>query len=181
MLLYGIFEEKGYKFEAHIPDSDTDPVAFELRIIVGADSKYGLLIPMTYVPTFGVDVGDIQCLESVLDQILQILPDSRSFGPDTVAALDRLETEIGGKEMREQHRSNLNSLRREHGQFEYTTKLFTAKFADLMGGHESMDRWMRTKMPQLGDRTPEEALRLGMAQEVVAYLLQHSGHSPSDR
>jgi len=27
-------------------------------------------------------------------------------------------------------------------------------------------------VPQLGDRTPEDALRLGMSHEVVAYLFQ---------
>ena len=55
MLLYGEFQDRGYTFEAYIPNSDAEPVAFELRILVGAHSKYVLLVPLLYTPTFGVD------------------------------------------------------------------------------------------------------------------------------
>lgn len=181
MILYGTFEERGYKFEAYIPDDDAEPVAFDLRIIVGPELKYAMLLPMTYVPTFGVDVGDIQSLESTLDRCLQILPDACEFGPYVVATLDRLEADIGGKSLRERHQASSASARQGHGQFEYTAELFASKFATLMGGRKSMDRWMQTKLPAFGERTPEEALRLGMTQDVVNYLLQlHADRDPID-
>lgn len=171
MLLYGSFQEKGYTFEAHIPNSDTEPVAFELRILIGAESKYVLLVPLTYTPTFGVDAGDVQQLEAILDQILGLLPEAQDFGAKDVLVLDKLEADIGGKEERERHQRRLNSSP-EGGQFEYTVELFANRFADLLGGREAMDQWMKTTMPQFGDRTPEEALRLGMAQEVINCLFQ---------
>ena len=174
MLLYGKFEDGGYKFEAYIPNSDAEPVAFELRIIIGAESKYVLYVPMTYVPAFGVDAGDIQFLESVLDQILNLLPESPNFGSEDVLALDKLEAQIGGGEARKQKREGFPPNIREYGQFEYTVELFAAKFAALLGGRESMGQWMKTKLPQFGDHTPEEALRLGMTQDVLEYLFQHA-------
>lgn len=177
MLLYGTFEENGYAFEAYIPSSDADPVAFELRIIVETEAKFVLFVPMTYVPTFGVDVGDIQFLESVLDRVLRLLPERHDFGADSIVALSKLEAEIGGGAARDQHLHGLSPSSREHGQFEYTTELFAARFADLVGGRESMGLWMKTKLPEFGDHTPEEALRLGMTHEVVEYLLQHADHS----
>lgn len=180
MLLYGKFEDRGYKFEAYIPNSDAEPVAFELRIIIGEEPKYVLYVPMTYVPTFGVDAGDIQVLEGALDQVLGLLPEPHNFGSDDILALDKLEAEIGGKEARKQKQGGLPPNSREHGQFEYTVELFAANFASLLGGRESMDRWMKTKMPQFGDHTPEEALRLGMTQDVVNYLFQLAHQTSSN-
>ena len=119
MHLYGRFEEKGYKFEAYVPDSDMEPVAFELRILDGEETKYALLIPLTYTPTFGVDVGDSQYLEAILDQILGSLPNARDFSAKDVLALDKLEADIGGKRVREQHERGLNSASQEGGQFKY--------------------------------------------------------------
>ena len=96
MLLFGTFEERGYRFESYIPSLDTEPVAFELRIIVGEVTKYSLLVPMLYVPTFGVDAGDIQSLEATLDRILPLLPEIRDFGPNVILALSKLEEDVGG-------------------------------------------------------------------------------------
>ncbi|RDS78938.1 hypothetical protein DWU98_20180 [Dyella monticola] len=172
MLLYGTFEERGYTFEAYIPTDDAEPVAFELRIIVGGELKHSLLVPMTYTPTFGVDAGDRQMIESILDRVLAVLPNSHEFGAKAVHALEELETEIGGKQARKQHQNWLDSPGRRCGQFEYTTDLFAAQFAELVGGREAMDKWMKTKTPQFGDRTPEEALHLGMTQAVINHLLE---------
>jgi uncharacterized protein (DUF2384 family) len=171
MLLYGEFQDRGYTFEAYIPNSDAEPVAFELRILVGAHTKYVLLVPLLYTPTFGVDAGDMQKLEATLEQILGLLPETRDFSDKDVQALEKLEVDIGGKEVRERHQQRRNASPKV-GQFEYTAELFANKFADLLGGQQAMGRWMKTTVPQLGDRTPEDALRLGMSREVVAYLLQ---------
>ena len=64
--------------------------------------------------------------------------------------------------IRERHQQRRNASPKE-GQFEYTADLFANKFADLLGGQEVMGRWMKTTVPQLGNRTPEDALRLGMS------------------
>jgi hypothetical protein len=172
MLLYGSFEDKGYRFEAHIPDSDTEPVAFEFRILIGTESKYVLLIPMNYTPTFGVDVGDTQRLESVLDQVLKILPRADQFGAEHVLALDQLDAEIGGKEEQERHHQYTLSSATQIGQFEYTASLFAERFKDFVGGRDAMDRWMETPLNALGGRSPKEALRLGMTQSVIDNILQ---------
>ena len=60
------------------------------------------------------------------------------------------------------------------GQFEYAAELFAERFADLVGGREVMDRWMKTPAEALGGRSPEEALRLGMTQSVIENILQFS-------
>ena len=177
MLLYGEFQERGYAFKAYIPNSDAEPVAFELRVLVDAKSRYVLLVPMLYTPTFGVDAGDMQKLEAILEQILGFLPEARDFSDEDIQALGKLEEDIGGKELRERHQQRRNASP-QGGQFEYTAELFANKFADLLGGQEAMARWMETTVPQLGDRTPEDALRLGMAQEVVTYLLQLASRPP---
>jgi Protein of unknown function (DUF2384) len=171
MLLYGDFQDRGYTFEAHIPNSDAEPVAFELRVLVNAESKYVLLVPMLYTPTFGVDVGDTQKLEAILEQMLALLPEAHNFSNKEIEALDKLEAMIGGKELRERHQQPRNTSP-TGGQFEYTDELFANRFADILGGPEAMSQWMKSTVPQLGDRTPEDALRLGMADEVVTYLMQ---------
>lgn len=180
MLLYGSFEEKGYTFEAYIPNSDMEPVAFELRILVGVEIKYALLVPLTYTPTFGVDAGDVQQLEAIFDQILGFIPEAHDFGTKEITALDKIEAHIGGQRLREHHQRWLNSPNRQTGQFEYTAGLFADRFADLLGGREAMDQWMKTTMPQFGGRTPEEALRLGMAQEVINHLLKTASQKSTD-
>lgn len=172
MLLYGIFEDKGYKFEAYIPDSDEEPVAFELRIVIDNELKCALLIPMMYVPTFGVDMGDRQLLESVLDRVLALLPESIAFSDSELLALKKLEEDIGGKVERKKHQSWLDSPNRSVGQFEYTVGLFAENFAYLLGSREAMDRWLETKVPELGDHTPEQALHLGMSEAVIKYLFK---------
>lgn len=181
MLLYGTFEDKGYKFDAYIPNSDAEPVAFELRVQTGDEVKRAILVPMTYTPTFGVDAGDRQYLEAILDRVLGLLPDSKNFSTKDSQALDDLEKEIGGDLVRERHAEWMNSEHRPRGQFDYTAGLFADRFADVLGGREQMDRWMKTELAQLGDRTPEEALRLGMSQEVINCLInidhQGSGHT----
>lgn len=180
MLLYGTFEEKGYTFEAHIPDSDLEPMAFELRILKAGLQAFVFLVPMTYQPTFGVDVGDIQFLESILDRVLKILPESGALKDKHLLALRQLEEEVGGTELRSRHTTEQGLVGGEVGAFERTTNLFIAKFAPLLGGDEAMRQWMKKKLPQFNDHTPEEALRLGMTQDVVTFLLNDEKTSAKD-
>ena len=172
MILYGTFEEKGYSFEAYIPNSDDEPIAFNLRILCEGDLKYALLIPLLHTPTFGVDVSDMQHLEATLEKVLILLPDAQHFSATDVQALETFEEEIGGKWSREKIKQRQNSAVEIQGQFEYTAELFANKFSELLGGRRNMALWMSTNAPQLGDRTPEEALRLGMFQNVMRYLVQ---------
>lgn len=175
MQLYGTFEDKGYRFEAHIPSGHGDPVAFELRILIGDAFKYTLLAPMVYVPKFGVDVCDAQMLERVTDKVLALLPPPELFGTETLVALDALEKEIGGKELRARFASAPGGAEDAGDDFDYVDDLFAARFADAFGDRRAMDAWMKTKQPKLGDRTPSEALRLGTAREVIA-LIASMGH-----
>lgn len=175
MQLYGAFEDKGYRFEAHMPSGQGDPVAFELRIFIGDERKYTLLAPMAYVPTFGVDVGDVRMLERATDKVLALLPVPEQFGPKAVAALDALEEEIGGKGLHARFASICGGAGDAGNDFDYVDGLFAARFADAFGDRKAMDAWMKTRQPKLGDRTPSEALRLGMARDVIE-LLASIGH-----
>ncbi|MBT2141313.1 hypothetical protein KK141_17335 [Dyella sp. LX-66] len=172
-----MLEQKGFTFEAYIPNADVEPVAFELRILERGVVKFKLLVPMTYVPTFGVDVGDIRYLESVLDRVVLVLPDAADIGTDHILALHKIENEIGGTRLRHQPIAREGPVNGKLGDFEYTAGLFVEKFAPLMGGAEVLDKWMREARPQLNGLTPEEALRLGMAQDVVEILLENAGNA----
>jgi len=172
MQLYGSFEERGYKFEAYIPTDDSEPVAFELRIFLGEELKHSLLISMGYTPVFGVDSGDVAKLEWTVDQILHLLPPPDQFGPQTITALESVEVEAGGKIAREEQCRRKDRPEKDIGRFEYTGDLFASTFVSLFDSRAALDQWMRTKLPQLGDRTPAEALRLGMAPEVLKCIGQ---------
>jgi hypothetical protein len=100
---YASFDDKGYTFQADLPASDAEPLAFRVRISVGESEKYRLFIPMVYPPRFGVDVGDIQQLEAVADEVLGLLPAPADFQPTTIQALDALETKLGGQEAKAWH------------------------------------------------------------------------------
>lgn len=164
MQIYGTFSEKGYAFQAYTPTKDGEPVGFELRILIGDQVKHSLLIPMLYTPTFGVDVGDTQQLNSVVDQVLELLPLAEHFDAATTAALNVLEASIGGTALREDHANDSG------GRFKYTEGLFAQSFASLLGGREAMDKWMETIQQDLGGRNPAEALHLGMVPEVLKLL-----------
>jgi len=126
---------------------------------------------MTYVPTFGVDIGDIRYLESVLDRVIQILPDATDIGPNHILLLHQVEDDIGGARLRKKHIAGKGPGNSKQGDFEYTADLFVERFAPLMGDAKAMHEWMREARPQLNGLTPEEALRLGMVQRVVDVLL----------
>ena len=170
MQLYGSFEEKGYRFEAYTPDRDEDPVAFEVRILAGGELKGSLLIQLTYVPVFGVDVDDSRHLEFVVDRMLKFLPEPDKFGEAEIRALSQLEEEVGGQRARAAQEARSRVSNPQLGDFEYTGELFVGRFAHLLGGPEAARAWMKVPLPELQNRTPEEALRLGFAPEVVKYL-----------
>lgn len=162
MQLFGSFEEKGYRFEAYSPTSRSDPAEFEFRILVGSDLKHTLYIPMSYVPVFGVDVGDRHRLDMVADRVLAVLPEPNYFCEETISALNRASAKFGAYSVSK--RSSLSSVSAD---FDYTADLFAARFADVFGSRDAIDQWMKTKEPKLNDLTPEEALRVGLAKEVL--------------
>ncbi|MGH8190792.1 MAG: hypothetical protein ACREP2_05035 [Rhodanobacteraceae bacterium] len=170
MQLYATFEDKGYAFQAYIPENDDEPVAFEFRILIGDEQKHVLLVPIVHTPVFGVDVDDARFAESVIDRVLAILPPTGQFDATTIAALDALEMELGGKGAREDHAKWRESTKAV-GPFEHTGGLFAQRFADSLGSREAMDQWMQTRQPELGDQTPAQALHLGMFQDVLKLLL----------
>jgi hypothetical protein len=120
-----------------------------------------------------------QLLESVLDRVLALLPESIAFSDSELLALKKLEEDIGGKVEHKKHQSWLDSPNRRVGQFEYTVGLFAENFAYLLGSREAMDRWLETKVPEFGDRTPEQALHLGMSEAVIKYLFQCADQGPA--
>ena len=168
MQLYSHFEERGYRLEAYIPNDDDDLVAFEIRIFIEDQRKKTLLIPMLYVPVFGVDIGDVNTLESAADEIMKALPDVNAFDDATTTSLELIEKRFGGEELR--HR-RARGQKEVHGQFQWTgNAFFETVIAPIFGDAEDGKKWMKEKKTELGDRTPEEALRLGMAREVLQLL-----------
>lgn len=170
MQRYGAFEDKGYQFEALIPDQDDERVAFELRILAGGDLKFTLLVPMAHTPVFGVDVDDGRYLESALDRILAILPPAAQFDTTTIASLDAFEVEIGGRSVRDEHAQRTDHPPHNPGPFEYTGGLFVQRVAEVLGGREAADQWMETSRPELNGLTPMHAIRVGMVPEVLKLL-----------
>lgn len=175
MQRYGTLCERGYTFEAFTPTKNDDPIAFNLRILVGGQVKYSLLIPMLYPPAFGVDVGDASQLEAVVDQVLELLPPPGQFDAAVIAALDLLEASLGGTALRNDHASEKRSDSGRVGHLEYVEGLFAQSFACLLGGREAIDKWLGTKQQELGWRTPAEALHLGMVPEVLKLLQTQTG------
>lgn len=180
MLLYGTYEERGYRLEAYIPDTDLDAIAFELKILGVSVSPLSILIPMMYRPTFGVDIGDLRHLESVLDRVLAILPELSNFKDEHLIALRQLEDDDGGAALRNRHAMAHGRASADAAGFEYTTNLFIAKFAPLLGDDNVMRKWMKRRLPEIDGHTPEEALRLGMTQEVVRHLLEFAKRAADD-
>ena len=90
MELYAEFEEKGYRFQAYIPDGSAEGQAFQVKIRAGWMKKHTISIPMAWEPRFGVDAGDHAKLEAVTDAILDMLPPPAGFGKATKAEIDAL-------------------------------------------------------------------------------------------
>ncbi len=72
--LYGSFEERGYKVEAYIPNSDEVPLAFVLRAYKEDELVKEMKVPMHYRPIFGVDVADVAALEEKTEELMKTLP-----------------------------------------------------------------------------------------------------------
>ena len=169
---YSHFEEKGYRIEAHIPTNDDDIDAFEIRVLIAGELKKTLYLPINYLPVFGVDVGDIHKLEAFADAMMEVLPEAATYDDAASLALDTIEEKFGGAAIRQ--RLAKPSTRVGVGQFEWTRDAFVSTIADVLGGRVAAENWMNSAKVELDNRTPEEALRLGMAQEVIALLAQQT-------
>jgi len=100
MHLYSHFEEKGYRIEAYIPNTDTDIDAFEIHVLIDGERKKTLYVPLVYLPVFGVDVGDMNTIEAFADAMMKALPEAQSFDESASAALDEIESNFGGQIVR---------------------------------------------------------------------------------
>jgi len=169
MNLYSHFEEKGYRIEAYIPTNDADIDAFEIRVLIAGELKKTLYLRLTYLPVFGVDVDDLHHLEAFAAAMMTALPESSAYDDVASAALDAIEKKFGGAVVRA--KISNTSTPSGPGQFEWTRDAFIATIANVFGSVEAAEKWMDIVAKELGDRTPEEALRLGMAPEVMKYLL----------
>lgn len=172
MHLYGTFDEKGYRFEARIPSEQGEPHAFELRILVDGQPRHTLLIPAMHPMTFGIDIEDASHLNSVVDRVLELLPPPPEFGAKAIAALDLLEAAIGGKAMRERCARKPDEVSDQtDGGIAYVGNLIARSLVVLFGGRAALDQWMKAERPEFGNRTPGEALHLGMVKEVLGLLV----------
>ena len=166
MKLYGGFEKNGYAIQVHMPTSDPELPAFEVRILIHGEVRKTLLVPLLYLPTLCVDTGDHQRLESILDKMMELLPATNRFNEQTICPLDELEAKIGGARLRAKRaRQELGTGEPEP--FEHTGEFFADAIGDLLDSRDTTRRWMHTKLAKLDNRTPEEALHLGMAPEVL--------------
>ena len=91
-----------------MPNSDDDSIGFEIRISVAGAVKKNLLLAMTYVPMFGVDLGDRSSLEDFADRIMAVVPGDGACDEQISTNLDALESEFGGSRLRaEMQQSNI--------------------------------------------------------------------------
>lgn len=165
MQFYSAFEERGYRIEAYIPDSDDEPVAFEIRILIDQDVRKDLLLPITHAPVFGVDVDDLALLEAFADQLMKLLPSPVAFDTGTEAVLEELERRYGGQV--ERVSAALRQARSNEGDFAYTESLLAATFSRMLGIDATV--WLHQPAAELGNKTPLQALRSGEIREVLAY------------
>lgn len=168
MYLHSHFEEKGYRFEAYVPDSDVDPVEFELRILVDGTPKVSLSIPMTCRPVFGIDTDDLATLEMVADALLKTLPEPKEFVEATVGALLAISREHGGSEWRSSPAASPKGDRASS--FEDTQAALLETIAPLFVNAEAALLWFGTELDELGGLTPAQALRRGKGPEVFSLL-----------
>ncbi len=71
--LYGRFEERGYKIETYIPNSNKVALEFVVRAYSGEKLIEEMKIPMHHEPIFGVDVEDEARLEEEVGKLMQKL------------------------------------------------------------------------------------------------------------
>lgn len=71
--LYDSFEERGYKIETYIPNSDKVAREFVVRAYKGENLVEELKIPMVHEPLFGVDVEDEGVLEEEVEKLMKRL------------------------------------------------------------------------------------------------------------
>ena len=168
MYLYGAFEEKGYRFESYVPDTDADPVEFERRILIGSTTVASFSIPMTYRPVFGVDVDDARTLEDVADAFIQALPEPAVFDDGTKTQLLDIVHRYHGGPWRG-HRTE-PSASTPDSTFASTGNDFTGTIAPYFPSQEASEAWLATPLSALEGLSPEQALRRGMVPEVIALV-----------
>jgi hypothetical protein len=169
MNLYSHFEEKGYRVEAYVPNSDADIDAFEIRILIQGEQKKVLYLPLSHLPVFGLDVGDAQELELFAAAMMEALPEASSYDVAASAALDAIEEKFSGARVRVKFAQRLMPDTGP-GPFEWTCDAFVVTAAGVLGSREAVEKWMGIASPELGNLTPKEALHTGMAREVLALL-----------
>ena len=72
--LFDCFEERGYKVETYIPNSNQVAREFVVRAYNGETLVEEMKVPMLHELVFGVDVEDKDVLEKELERLLQRLP-----------------------------------------------------------------------------------------------------------
>lgn len=171
MYQYGAFEEKGYRFESYVPDKDTDPVEFELRILINTAIVASFSIPMIYRPVFGMDIGDANTLERVADNILEVLPEPGAFNEDTKALLLEIVRRHHGSEWRER---TIDTAGTRSSTFASTGADFRATIEPIFPNRAAAEAWLETARPELNGLSPEQALRRGMIREVIALVQERA-------
>ena len=119
---------------------------------------------------FGLDIDDSHQLEAFADAMMHVLPDASAYDEASSKALDAVEEQFGGASVRE--RIGQRPKRTQLREFAWTHDAFVNTIAGVLGGKVAAEKWMGVAVKELGDRTPEEALRLGMGREVIEYLMR---------
>lgn len=168
MYLYSDFEERGYRVEAYAPNSDADPVAFELRILVEGALRASLAVPMTYRPVFGIDSGDLAVLEMVADALMKALPPPEVFSEETPAQLFDIARRHGGGEWKTPTgRAPVYDMA---SSFSSTRADFLATILHFFRSAGEAEQWLDNPRRELNGLSPQQALQRGMGYEVMALI-----------
>ena len=81
--LYGSFRENGYLIKAFMPNSPSQPQQWTIEVYRTTEGQVEApaplrveVLPMSYEPLFGPDVGDVATLEKKADELLKALADT---------------------------------------------------------------------------------------------------------
>ncbi len=79
--MYGKFERKEYLFEAFMPKTTDEECEFFVKVSEHGHDLFQFHIPLSYLPMYGADPGDVLMLGDVTEDVLEILPENMSeFG-----------------------------------------------------------------------------------------------------
>jgi hypothetical protein len=74
--LYDSFKHHGYRIEAWMPASSSDPLQWTIKAVRDGTVVKEMVEPMTYPPLFGPDVADVSALEEATERFLTELSES---------------------------------------------------------------------------------------------------------